>query len=554
VNPSSRAVIVAGLAALVVVLLVVLHDAPHVPMQNPPLAPQASSTNLAVDRPLLPVPPTSTTAQAEQPAWVQTIAHVPMEQGASTQAVELGEVLTTPSESRGRLFTCRNGVDALPIAWQPAPAGAQQADALAQLLGQIGKTFAPYRLSLSCRAADLRAVPVQVYFDAQTLAALPFIGRDTDVTLQFLGTSPQGVLLARYIHVQARPVVASLSRDLPDLLAAMLAPEEFADQRVTCLSRGAAQMVLPAMVDAQSRSRLGADASPSFALLRCTDRRDIAVPILAAWPATRATDLLRVIDGTRLRLRLRGLAGNRLLATCEAIAAGGVEPAQDDLRLALLQPQAHEGRLFACTSLGIPLAQSIEPGEPTTAPHVAGKLANRKTWLTCELPSGPPLGLTVFFREGNQEQLLDIVRATRVELRLLGGTANGFHVLFERVLAAPTPPSARATDLRRFVLLDELLRGQHVTCKLEFEPRMVGEPGAPRPGARLFATKMAAAPLDVACSDPLRPYGGQRFEVYFADEATRKHANLQPGSVVTLAFAGVAENTPVAGFVAPQKL
>ena len=553
-NLSSRGAILVGLAALAAVLLLIVAQEPPVRAPDPRKAKPGKPVAVAgAARQSAPAPlPAAVTAVDAAPAVpLASIVHVQMLPSETPAEVTLADVLATPGELRGRLFSCRNTSDSLPIEWQPATPGVEAKDPVARQLSQIGQNFAHFRLSLACRTADLHTVPVHVYFDAATLPALPVIGRDTEVTLQLLGTGPAGDLLARYIHVSQHPRIASLlSKDLPDLLGALLAPADVANRRIACVSMGPAQLLSATRLDPESLARLGSLPAHTYASLACMDQRGVEVPILAAFSPERAIDVLGIARGTQLGLRLKGAANNRLLAIHEAISQGAVPVAADDLRRVLLQPAANAGQLRTCTSQGLPMPQALEPGDRVEDAH--GKFANRKAWLVCAQPSGPPVHVSLLFRDGSQEQLLAIARGTSLEVQVLGAAGDRVAAVFERVLAHPSEPGATARDLRRFVLLDKQLRGTNLRCKLARDPETAGVPGETRPAAKLFASKVADQPSLLDCVDALRPFDGQRFEVYFADENARKSAALRAGAVVELKFAGVVDATPVAGFVQRQ--
>lgn len=532
---SNRKIIVGGSVILAVVLGLLL-------LQGEPTPARRTGHRLVQGNPELPLglaePITPETGEPQPPPIL-----VPHEELQEQDAlVPLQDLVQAPEDFAEKLFTCHNLALPVPIEWRAENPGSES-----KLFSQDASLLARYRLTLQCRLPDLRVLPVHAFFAAQLIDALPAIGPGTQLTLRFTKLDPAGNLLARYVQVTAHP---QLPREGPPLLDALLHPDQHVDAEVQCQHAGLPQLLTT--LDPEVKRIFAAIALPeagttavqgTFAQLHCLDALGMELPVIVHFTAKQTPRLLQIVDQTRLQVRLRGNARSQLLATFERLEQGGLPSSPLDLRRIVLDPEHARGRTLPCTSLGLPLAQTLEAGDPP-------QVDDRKTWLVCGQMDAPPVQVMLFFQPGQKAEMLAIQRGTELQLQVLGVQGEQIQAVLTQVTARGTEAAERKEDLRRFALHPQELLETKVHCtQTRAAERMAT--GAPQTARRLFHRPVEEQPMRLWCQDPLRPFDGQLFQVFFANADERKHANLQAGAQVELQFVGLADMTPVAGYVAP---
>ena len=484
---------------------------------------------------------------------------------ASAPPVALDDVLAAPADFTARVFVCDNTAAALPEAWRgdrpdPSdPPGEAAQPPVVTMQAADAERLAPFRLRLLCRGRDLQAAAVQVYFDPETLAALPAIGVDTRVALQVLGLGHSGQLAARYVRIVAfarRPPTGDAVK--ADWLRVLLNPAAYLDHDLPCQLASWPQLTAPSSLSpavarwveglALAASASETAAQKLVAVAACSDLRSLEVPVLLILPGAAVETALRLAPGAQVRARLLGSADNRLVLQLLALDRTDAPAHPTDLRRFLLA-QPPPGKAIECLSMGLPLPQTLDAADPDVVRLEPGLLAPRKSWLVCAQPPQPPVHVKLFFRRGEEAQLLAIGRGTRVALDLLGTADSRLLARFRAVLTDPTDEAARADDLRQFPLLTEALRHHTLRCLLGAEMQAATPAQAPESTRRLFDAPTAGAPRLAMCVDGLRPFEGQRFLVYWPAGHPPSDDLPHTGAAIELRLRGMVNNLPVAEFV-----
>ncbi|MSQ83713.1 MAG: hypothetical protein EXR77_12650 [Myxococcales bacterium] len=252
-------------------------------------------------------------------------------------------------------------------------------------------------------------------------------------------------------------------------------------------------------------------------------------------------------------MQLRGTVDSELVGQLLALDLDTLPVVSGDLRLAVLRPDAHVGRLIGCVSMGLPLPEATIVGDPQLGRLDKTPLANRKAWVVCAQVGSLPVHLTLFFRNGDQDQLLKVVRGSHIEALVLGAQDGKVPALYERTTASRTLPVAAHTDtpdlqspdFRRFILLDGPLRGSQFACKLAKQPDWTPAPPLPAAALQLVPQPAAGPPAVVYCADSVRPVDGQRFALFWPPALHSHIASWRAGATVEVQFVGVVENWPV---------
>lgn len=468
-------------------------------------------------------------------------------------------VRNAPVEFIGRLFSCDNTVEPLPIAWRSSLGSDSSGDKVRTVLGQSADSFSRFRLTLFCRSRDLQTTAVQVYFDTETLNALPKLGSQTRVKLQLLGQSPTGQLVARYVGLLARPrPPPHKDSNRPDWLAMLLNPTAYLQRPQSCQVASWPRLMPASALAAESAALLPLQADGPFLQLTCLDPHDLEIPVLVYFQADKREDLLKIAVSSQLMLRVLGSADNRVVAKYVDIASGGVAAAPDDLRRlfgSAPDARSRSRAAIACVSMGLPLPETLTADERTATAKLAGDgfkvtlLAERKTWLVCAQSPRPSVHVTLFFPADAQRELLNIGRGTRLMLRPIGVQDQNIIGLFDKIVANPLAESVRSDDLRRFALLTDSLLHQKTRCQLgralqkldtnEFAQLLHG----------LFSQPMLQQPRLATCVDSVRPFEGQPFLVFWPVGPAAPDQWVDAGSAIELELVGLANNVPVAAFV-----
>ncbi len=466
----------------------------------------------------------ATHSDARRVGWAGRgpIPSVPIPPAAARQVLDGGQLATAIDGIKGRLLRCVVDAVALP-------------DRLPRAFG-AGMTHE--RVRAYCRGRTGGSHLLEIGFNPDTVGALPAIGRGAEVIVQIMGASPTGAPQARYLRVDAgaRRPVARL-RGLPDLFAAWLQPIQ--GQRLDCVSAGPVELLGRGVAEAkqiretdprkgQPRPK-GSDVG-TLGRVRCLDRRDVPFPVLVHFP--RAVDALRVVDGTTVRLTAQGRARGQLLARSERVLADGMPVDPADLRRVLVAPKAYVGTRLRCTSMGVP------PPQQDAETHPKGTSA-RWAWVVCVQRRAPPVHLRLFFAVDRVASLLQLVRSTVFEADVVGVRASHIDAIFRAVVRDGASPAAQKADLRRYVLLNDELKGKPLTCELLFD---VAVP-APHPDARDKPLR-----IPVTCKDPARPDKGQPFDLRF--ERPPAPGLLRRGARLKVSLDGLRHGRPRARYVA----
>lgn len=423
--PSGRATILVGLLALGAVLAILLAQGGNGPRP---------ADFRAHGRADLPGEATPTGSDG-----LAQIPRIPLEGPLAEQAVDLAAVAATPSDFAGKVFRCRNRAEMLPVAWRPAASSgdlAKPADTPAQyrkLLGHDAGGWARHRLPVACARDGEPAVPVQVFFDTVTAAAIPKIGAGTELVLQLLGTDPAGNLAARYLQLAGRPRQPDGHGD--DWLGALLQPVRGAQLSCTC--DGPAELLTGDYFSAAQRVELAATATAEgsaeqvaeiaelagaaagFARVQCRDRWGGPVAVVVHVPSARQTQALALGPGTVVHLRLLGEAAGTLVALHEKTVAGEWAYRGGDLRRLLLLAPPIAGQEFECASMGKADLQPASPEDGEAAAAAKEPLAPGKAWVVCQQADAPPVHALIFAGQGHAEGLRTIARGAHIKARLL---------------------------------------------------------------------------------------------------------------------------------------
>lgn len=470
------------------------------------------------------------------------------------------DVHNAPVEFNGRLFSCDNTIEPMPIAWRGTRSGNGSAEPAPAVLGQAADSFSRFRLTLFCRLRDLQTSAVQVYFGADTAAELPAIGRDTRVKLQLLGLGPAGQLAARFVSVVARPRIAPMKdATKSDWLATLLNPTAYLRLPQPCRVATWPRLIAASSLSPEALALLPSPPQGAFLQVACTDVRDLEVPVLVYFQRPQRGELLDIAASTWLSLRVLGSADNRVIAAHERIVNGGVAAAADDLRRVFLAPKnqitPQDKSIITRVSMGLPLPETLTADErgANTKPAADGskvpRLADRKTWLVCAQGPRPPVHVTLFFSAGMQEEMLKIGRGTRLSLRPLGTQDEHILGLFEKIDGNPLQEDVAADDLRRFALQTDTLMHEKLRCQLGRELQRADSSQAPNAARVLFGHPMAEQARLATCVDKLRPFEGQRFLVFWPQSHAIADESAEVGSAIELELAGLVNNVPVAAFV-----
>ncbi len=512
-----------------------------------------------------------------QPAQAsQTIAQT--NAGAVDEA-PLDRAVAAPAEFVGRWFACPVVTDALPVWWPPqraqpqavpignagkatngaaraiGNAGPLPSDGHGQL-ARLGGTAAPFVADLMCQGTDLRTWPVRAFFDQHAIGALPAIGNGTAVALQLLGTDAGGNLQARYLRILERPRLVVRS-ELPDWTALWTGPLLATKPQARCRADGPAELRDAAGLDPATLAQAAtAEGVPPelWLSLRCRDARGPAVPLLIHGPREAARELLGVTAGSEVAVRLEHAGTDGLVAGAPKLVDGGVAVADADLRRVLLDDDSAVGRKVVCTSQGLPLPEVAQPEDPALGPDKdKAPLVDRKAWVVCAQPAAPAVHAYLYLPADHADRLLQVVRGTTVEARVLGIAGLRLQLLVERA-TPPTGPAAAPVDpldppdLRRLVLFGSAGRARDVRCRLTRTAVTGAQLVLPTAALQLGGTD-AVALARLWCGDQVRPHAGQPIGVVGPADAAKAVAALGPGSIAHLRFVGVVENQPVAVWV-----
>ena len=546
-----RPIALAGVAlAAAVVAMAWMADRPPEPPPATKNANKIGEKSVAGQQAVLPFAATTTAAAGADGAQIPAIKS---EDLGDVVRSTIDEVAAAPDQLRGHLFECRNTLDALPFAWRVGrkDSGTDRTDAL---LGPQTHA-APYRLTLSCQAADLRLFGVVTYFDDAVVDALPAIGRDTVVTLQFLGLAAAGQLVARYVRVDALPQQLGRADDnRPDWLDALLHPAAAIGHVQRCSVATTPRLLDAAALD----SATAAAALPlshteptvqTWAALTCADRRNVAVPVLLQLDLRRQAELLQLAPGVVVQTTVVAVAANRVVVRYEGLLQGGERAESADLRHVLLAAQAARGTTIHCVSMGLPSAQTLASDDENASLLDLAALAPRQAWVVCAQAPRPPVHVALYFRPGEQNQLLAIGRGTQLALTVLGVRSDTILAVLAKVEAHPTDIAGRDDDLRRFALLTEKLVGQKLHCQLGQELQAPAPGQVPRRAEKLFAYPVSPFAKLARCTDTLHPFDGEPFVLFWPAGHSAKDALPHPGAVLQLQLAGMVNNVPVAGVV-----
>ncbi len=561
---SSLSTVGAGVIAFAVVIVVVLLQG-GAGRRWAPQRPTAANHGVVL---LTATPGADAVALPMQPS--QTI---PQTEAGGADEVPLERAAAAPAEFAGRWFTCAVATDGQPVWWpaqRPSALGTPVSNSSKAMgntgalpndghgqLAQLGATAAPLVLDVVCQSADLRTWPVRAFFDQAALPALPAVGKGTVVALQLLGTDAAGNLQARYLRVVDHARLA-VRPEMPDWNALWTGPLlTGARQEVRCTSDGAAELRDPMALDPATLALAATQdtsAPDVWMSLLCRDARGPAMPVLVHGPHVSATELLGVAAGSEVDLQLHHAGPDGLVASGARLVAGGAKLADGDLRRVLLDGQASVGRKVVCTSQGVPLPELAQPEDPAVGLGKA-PLADRKAWAVCAAPGAPAVQANLYLPGDHADRLLQIVRGSAVEARVLGVAGLRLQLVVERAVA-PGGPAVTPVDpldppdLRRLVLFGSALRDRDVRCRLTRAPLVPPQMVMPAAALRLGA-EGAVGLARLWCGDRVRPHAGQAIGVVGPPDAAKLVAALGPGSLVRLRFAGVVENQPVAVWLGP---
>lgn len=514
VSEASRNVVIIGAAGLLVVLLLIASQ-DEGPV-GPPTAPAPAS--VAGDGQAAGGPVARATKSVQETG--SDLPQAGLTEGQDREPADLLAALADLAQHRGRLVRCRNTIESLPaFAEADAP----------------GKAGGLPILPIYC-GSEGRGVRIHLHFERETLAALPAIGRDSEILLQLLERDAAGVVGGRFIQILGRPRLSDPAvAGLPDLLGLWIADQPAGE--IVCHSADA-----PALVAAGAPGQASAHG-PALALVSCRDRRDVFVPILLQFSADQGLALLDVGRATTLRVVLSGRVRGQLVGAWGGILGGAMPAVAGDLRAVLLQPEAHLGELMRCRSMGVPLPLSLAPSDGEVALPAGARLADRKTWLVCRHPTAPPVHINLLFRAEDKHQLLAIGRGTDVQVKALAVAGDRIHGLFEAVLARPVAAATQIRDLRRLGLQTEAFLGKSVTCTLlhAIDRAAAGELPVSSGPVR------AAGGQLIQCDDALRPGVGQEVALGGVDASAA--LKLPAGARVRLTLTGFSNNVPVATLI-----
>ncbi|HAN31953.1 MAG TPA: hypothetical protein DCQ06_10185 [Myxococcales bacterium] len=459
------------------------------------------------------------------------------------QRVDFSDVKKAPQDYVGKTLVCSSLLAPAPMALSPFLDK--------QNLQKIAEPVDDRRTTCFCRTQEsgLKSTPVTVYFPKGTKGALLHIDRSTEFNLEVKDVQRKQVF-GLFRGIVKEPRKRSLNPKAPDLLSALVWPEDHKDTDVICTST---LPVVPADVqrfDSKATKMVGVDVAPKKARVRCEDRRGGSVSVDLYFASKDAQKILTIGRGSAVSIIIKGFNRNQVVALFDSVKSGAVVAQAGDLKAVLLDVKPHLGKELACTTRIAPAPSKVGMLDRKSKEAIKEPTADYRANLLCGETGSGVVNVRLFFKKGEKEQFLKIGQDTKVRFSVWGAHQNALIGLFSSIDEGAVKPGG-AKDWRRISVGPAAFVGKKLACKLALAPFIskLKIIGSQKKALVLQDKSMSERHGVLTCANSTDKIGGTRIEVYFPKSKQDVADKVRKGDTVEVKLLGSVYNSLIAAFV-----